>query len=291
MSTAWIELALRVGDWLLGWLWAWHLDAALVALIVLTAAIVHTVRWIVARPDVVRTAKADERQLRRLLHAARRAGDRDALTRFRRTRLRVAGVRLREELRAGAVAFLPVALLVTWGTARFEWVPPAEGAPLLLRVQLPEIWEGEVLHVVPHPEYRAANGWLATARRTSAEGPAEPRAIAHWQLRPAPGAGPRDFQIRFRDRTLIHRWRGADGRLLNPVQRHGDQILSSIELAAYRPCPLLPDTTRYGIAPWLLVYLPLVLLVSALLRWASGLIYRVSSMDLPKLGSSPQHIG
>lgn len=264
MMARWHDLSLFAGDALLGRLAAWRMDAALIALALLTAIIMLLARWLATRRDVLRAAKEDERQLRRCLRAARRQAEHAEAARLRRVRLRVAGLRLREELRAALLALLPVALLVTWASLRLHYVPPRAGMPLTVRVELPAVWQGEVLHIVPRTDLRVSPGWLARTQRIQRPG-REDIAFAEWRLMGRAVGSAEPLAIRLRDRTLLHRWRRSAALLATGAQQHGDGIVSETVLPVYRPWRL-PDTSPWSVAPWMVVYLPLALLSSLLLQ-------------------------
>ncbi len=265
MTEMWNDAALRIGDRVLGGLFNWGQDAVLAGLILLSSGLLILTRWMTIDARQLAAIRQDEKTLRALMRGARREGDASRLARYRTIRLRVARLRLREELRAGLLILLPLALLLTWASERLAWRVPYPGEPIQLQLTLPAVWEGEVVHLVPLDACQPVDGWVQVARRARRAAPTA-QAIAAWQLECA--GAPQQFElvIRFRHQSLVHPWRTGAYALLPATKTHDDNILTSIQLAPYRPLGIVPDLRRWGLPAWLVAYLPLTMLLARALR-------------------------
>jgi hypothetical protein len=258
MMAAWQTVACSAGDLAAGWILWLPRDAALVLLAVLSAALALVLRRWSTNPQTRRVIQDDLNQLKRLKRAARASGDRASLARFRRTTTAVRWLQFRHEFRVLLVSFVPLALLVTWASQRFEFLPPASGQTFTLTARLPSTAAGGVVHLVPEDGVEAAAGWVQEIVASSHGG--QPRGLATWTLRAAASDEAYALTLRFRGRSVQHPLLVGQRVYRPPQQVHGDDFETQVELRPYRPLGL-DRVARLPLPAWLTWYAMVMLLV------------------------------
>ncbi|MCS7045686.1 MAG: hypothetical protein NZO58_04955 [Gemmataceae bacterium] len=263
------DLILAVFDFALGWLLWLPRWAAVVAVGVLTAAVMTLARVAATNQDRLRRAAADQRRLKLLLRQARAAKDVDWLGRLKTTQSQVQWLKLKAELGPLLVVLVPIALLATWAYQRLGYYPPRGDEVLQFKAYLPLSADEDVIHLVPQPGVHAVNGWVQSVRRqtpevtrwdrfwatvtfrTAEETPTDAEAI--WHLQVAPRPEPYRLCVRWREYTFVHELLVGQSRYLPPLSvsadageiRPGVPIMTEVLL---RPVTLLGIP---GIDPWL----------------------------------------
>jgi hypothetical protein len=256
MITLWQIISINVFDVLLGWLLWLPRDASVVVLGVLSAILAVWIRRFVCDRQLLALIRQDQRVLRRLIRDARRAGDQASLARHRRVRAAVARRRFSQELRALAVMAAPLLALAPWAAARLDYVPPRENETVALVAWLPASSIGETIHLVPLEGVDAADGWIRSISRSQQSG--QTRGRAEWQIRAASRTTPYQLLLRFRDNTLQHDMLVGQSTYASPLQIHGDDTATELQLRRYAPLGI-EKLTHLGAPPWLLAYLVVTL--------------------------------
>lgn len=270
MRELWYALALRIVDALLGWTLALPQDLALVIIGTLTAGLLLGVRRLLVDQAALMQVQSDRRRLRELIRQSARGGDREARQRHRRNRSRVICINLRWELPPALLAAIPVALLVTWGSARLEHLPLNDGDVVQIELRMPASAAGQLAHIVPHPEFQAVDGWVRGLEPTPDRHPSW--AMAIWNLRMK---GPQKTQLTFRvdSRTVEHPLEIGTHRY-SPLERHHAQIGTTVvHLPTYNPFGIPWPTALFGLRPWVMGWLCVLIPLYFLGRNASPILW------------------
>jgi hypothetical protein len=254
LHMTWTTACELLGDALLGWLLYLQRDLALLALAALTAGLLLLLRRCASDQQSLSRLQHDNRRLAQCIRDARRRGDRDALRRYRKTRFRVAHMRIAAEARLALISIVPLAGVVSWGAARLQYVPPHAGESLEFVVQTPASAAGELIHLVPNVDIKLKGGWIRELELVERAG--RPRGRASWSVVPLRPRRPLRLTARLKFQTLEHpvligaRWYAP------PVLSHGGDLESLVRLEVYRPLGGLPGLA--GLAPWMVAYVALV---------------------------------
>ena len=195
-------------DFMFGWLLRLPSDVTLIVIALMTSGILTVVRKWTTNQDVLGRVDTDSKRLATLARDAKRAGNKEALARFRKTKAQVGMLKFKQEGKPTLVALLPIALLATWAFARLEFLPPEPGETVVAVASVPVAAAGEIVHLVPVPGVTATDGWVKPLAV------ADNAATASWQLRidhamPADGlvarraAGDMPVELRLRERRLF----------------------------------------------------------------------------------------
>jgi uncharacterized membrane protein (DUF106 family) len=267
MIDAWNTLACAAGDLAAGWMLWLPRDVALVLLAVLSAALALVLRRFSTNPQALRAIQQDLQQLKHLKRTARAAGDRVSLTRFRRTAAAVRWLQLRQEFRALLVSLVPLAILATWASQRFAFLPPQSKQPFSVSAWLPPSAAGGVIHLMPEDGVTAATGWIQEI--TASRRGDQPRGLATWTVSAAAREQGYSFTLRFRGHSVEHPIRVGQRTYLPPRQVHGDDLETQVDLRPYRPLGL-DWVARLPLPAWLTWYAMLVALALSFQRlWCS----------------------
>jgi hypothetical protein len=250
MSQAWQSLVLSGGDALLGWTLRLPRDLTLVVLGLLCAATLAAIRCVTTDREQLRRIIADERRLRELRGAARRAGDREAIRQYRAVRQLVASQRTRQEWKHVAAAALFLAAVMTWGNARLSYLPVRAGERMEFAARFPAASAGQTAHVVPQSGLRSLNGWIQPVAQAAATDSLAGRAT--WVLQFEDGVSDAALTIRYRERSIVHPVCIGGATYLAPVHRDATGIETEVRLAPYRPLGRLPSRPL-GLPAWALV--------------------------------------
>ncbi len=211
-------------DWALGWILWLPRDLRLVAIALLTAAVLVIARRFSTNQDWLRRADDDKKRLRKLIREARRAKDKEAKKRYAATLNLIKLRSLKFEGMPLVWALVPVALLATWAFSRLAYVPPGSGEPVEVKLYVPTsgIAQNKLAHIVPIDGVEAGSGWIRNVEADSLPGPHNvwdkcnqgivnyfgmaPRTegVARWTLVPPPGQHRYDLTIIYDGRQYRH---------------------------------------------------------------------------------------
>ena len=264
MIPLWNATCLRVGDALLGWLLAFPRDVGLVVLAVGATGLLLASRRFMTDQPWLRLAHADRQQLRRRIRGARMSGDREALRRFRQTRASIAWRRLKREVPAMLVSTFPLAVLLTWGAERLDYLPPQAGETLQLTAFVPADRTGQVAHLVPLERLHAPRGYVRRVEpddRAAGDRAGRLGGAVAWtiQWHGPPGRVP--LTLRLDTQSLDHPVAIGFTTYDPPRLRHVDGIETFLRLRPYQPFGLPLALDNFGHAAWQPVFLLLVLIL------------------------------
>jgi hypothetical protein len=268
MLEIWNNLSLAVGDFLLGWLLLLPRDLTLVVVAAFTSLVLIGVRYLTTPQDRLRRAAEDGRQLKHLMHKARRESDRRALRRYRGTRSLIGLVKLKAEGWPLLGSLLPIALLATWAVHRLEYFPVHVGELVELAVYTPVTAVGEVAHVVPQEGLKAAEGWVRPIEKI-AEDDEPPHGLATWHLK-ADRPSVWELTIRLKEQSLERQLIVGKRIYALPLVDHGHDIISEWKRPAYLWLGIVPGIEVLGLPAWLIGYVVLVVPITMLLKKVLG---------------------
>ena len=287
------EAMVASGDVAFGWLLALPRDVALVGLALATVLASVVARRCCADQDRLRRSVADLRVLKTLKRAARQAGaPRSELLRFDHTTAQVRLWQMRVDLRVLGVVIVPLAWIATWAATRLDYEPIELGKDYTLTARLPISSAGRVAHLVPEPWFTPETSLIARA----APDPDHPGwARADWRLRfvdrdesRAESRGesrgmPLALTMRHAGETATHpvfldgrrpspavafAAETDDSRAASPASESSPSesvarrlVESRLSVAEYRFLGWVPGWPAAGLAPWVVAYLMLSLLL------------------------------
>jgi uncharacterized membrane protein (DUF106 family) len=257
------HLVLAVMDCVVGWLLLLPRDATLAALALLTSLLFVAVRRYSTNQDLLLRCAADHRRLRELMRDARRRRDTPELTRLRGLRGLVGRKAFAQEGKPLLILLLPLVLLGTWAWQRLEFLPAKAGAPVTFTATFPISAAGQFVHLVPAPGLQAPDGWIRQLTVTTNAGVAT--AVASWTLTGERGSY--TLTLRRQGRTLMHPLLLGERRSSAPSLVHDDgDVRTIVELKQARWLDMVPGVPQLGLAPWLVAYLALVLVITPALK-------------------------
>ena len=269
------------GDTVFGWLLALPRDAALIALALATVLTSLAARRWCANQDRLRRSVADLRVLKRLKREAKRAGrTRGELLRFDQTAARVRWGQLIVDLRVLGIVLIPLLWLATWAAVRFDYEPIVPGKVYTVTARLPSSSVGRIAHLVPEPWFTPESSLIARAV-PDPDQPGWARAV--WQLRfadqSAANTATLAMTLRHGGETVAHPVY-LDGRRPSPAVVPASASLSGagasrlmesrLSVSEYRFLGWVPGWPAAGLAPWVVAYLLLSLLLLPIAKRVTG---------------------
>ncbi len=225
-------------DFIFGWLLRLPSDVTLIVIALMTSGILTLVRKWTTNQDVLGRAAADDERLAVLIKEAKKAGNKEAVARYRVTKAHIGMVKFKQEGKPTLISLLPIALLATWAFARLEFLPPEPGETVVAVATVPVAAAGEIVHLVPVPGVTATDGWVKPLAV------ADNAATASWQLR-------------------IDHAVPADGLV---VRRVAGDVPVELRLRERRLFGVVPGLPVIGLPAWLVGYLLIVILFVPLLK-------------------------
>jgi len=257
-------------DAVFGWLLAGPRSLTLIALSVLTAAILVVIRRFTTDQDLLARCARDQSRLKNLARLARRSKDTEALLRYRTTRSMIAMVKARSEIKPLMVSLIPVALLAMWACQRVAYVPLRANQDLQVAMYLPVSADGRILHLVPVEGVECASGWVQQASLVQQR--AQTYCRAQWELHARASDQLYDLTFRYSG-TTYHKGVRVGQRIYEPaVQRYDDEKVLAIEthMEESRLFGLIGGIGWLAMPPWLTAYflvsIPSMLLLKKILR-------------------------
>lgn len=232
MLEVWNLLSVGLFDVLLGWLLEFPRWIGLLVVGLMTAVLLTLIRKWTTNQDRLRRAAADLRRLKELRRAAKDARDVDAVERCNVTKAQISWLKLKAEGWPLLAVLLPVALLATWAFERLAYYPPRDDETIEVVAYLPRSAQDDLMHLVPQPRLRSANGWVQPVRRITNEPTrwdriwatatfsqaATPEAddVAIWRLQADAAREPYPLVFRWKEHTFERELRVGQ-RIYSPV--------------------------------------------------------------------------
>ena len=260
-------------DYVLGWTLHLPSDAALLAVAILTSAILTFARLLATDQGWLKRAAADHRRLKQLLREARARGDREAARRHKAAMTLVKVRSMRFEWKPLLVAIVPVALTAAWAFARLGYHPPRAGETVEVRAYLSTAAIGRTAHLVPEEGLEAEDGWVRTVAQDKPATPeglwdamnarmrkllgmdAPLEGVAAWRLKAE--ARPYVLKVRYGGRTYEKELLVGSTRYAPPAAFFEGAAVRCLEV-------VMPPVKLFGVVggldvlylpPWLLAYL------------------------------------
>lgn len=267
------ELVTSIMDYPLGWMLHLPRDVMLLAVAILTSAILAVARRQASDQDWLKRAAADRKRLRELARQARAVGDKPAARRHKGTITQIKARALKYEFKPLLWAVVPIVLVATWCFSRLGFHPPAAGAELEVRAYLPRSAIGRVAQLVPQEGLAAAGGWLQPvvmdsypqpegawdrfdAWATDALGMKPPlTGVAKWRLKAPPAPGRRVVKVLYDGRVYEKEVLFGSRKYAPAVEFYDDGPVRAVEL-------VMGPLKLFGLVggllflpPWLVAYL------------------------------------
>lgn len=242
-------------DPVLGWTLSLGMDWALVIVAVLTGVVMLVMRRLTSDQASLKMLDDDKKRIKQLIRQAKKAREKEAVTRYRATISQISFRAFRYEGKPLLVMLLPLVLLATWAFGRLGYIPPQPGEPAAVRVYLPLMNVGEPVHIVPVDGVEAQTGWIQRVR-TSDDGQ---NGEADWTLVAAqPSDKPHQLTIRTNDNeptTATAEFLVDGRRYASPLVTFDQGQIHAVEL-------VMPEFKLFGVVPglpflqpWLVAYL------------------------------------
>ena len=262
-------------DYVLGWLLFLPSDAALVIVAVATSAILTFVRLFSTDQDWLKRAAADGKRLGELAREAKKAGDGEAVKRYKATAALIKMRSLKFEMKPLVYAILPIALLATWCFGRLGFHPPAACDTVEVRAYLPSSAVGRPIHLVPMDGIAAETGWV---QKIAEDRPARPdnrwdcvndtvsgwlgmkptpEAVAVWRLRGSGTHSDYVLRLRYDGRTYERPLQVGTRTYAPPATFYEDAPVRAVEVVM-KPVKLagiVGGIDFLFLPPWIVAYL------------------------------------
>jgi hypothetical protein len=264
MLELWDKLCNVIFDTALGWLLGLSWTATLIAVAAATGLILTLVRKFGTNQDLLRRADQDKKTIGRLMKEAKKAGDKEALRRYRTTKSMIALRTFPQEGKPLLMAILPIALLATWCFNHLGYQPPKGGEKVEVDYYAPVSAVGEVMHLVPQAGI-TADRWTQPIALTDVRG--HKTGLARWTVAGLPSDRPYRLIFRFRDQTYDRAAMLVGQRTYIPpasTDSAGSQI-TSVNLRQAKLLGVVPGLGDY-FPPWVVGYLILVIPLAVVLK-------------------------
>ncbi|MBI5722577.1 MAG: hypothetical protein HZA50_01355 [Planctomycetes bacterium] len=261
----WNNLCLTIFDFLLGFLLRLPSDLALLALALISAAILVTVRRFTTNQDLLHRAAQDKKRLKELTRQAKQNKDKEARRRYKATKNLIAARMLSAEGLPLLATILPIAMLATWAIFRLEFHPLKPGQDIQVSVYTPVSARDQEIHIVPMGGL-AADGWVKVVEPVKDD--IQPHGKATWILRGQASEKPYILVFRLKGRTF-QRELIVDGRTYAPqVVDEGDRIVTEVQMNQIKLFGMVPGIDAIAMPPWIVAYLILAIMIVPLLKRA-----------------------
>ena len=259
---------LSITNPVLDWMLYLHPDLVLLIVAVGTGVILTVVRPFTTNQEYLNRCKEDRNRLKELIREAKRAKDKDALTRHRTTAGQIGLKTMKAEGKPLLVAIVPIALLATWAFGNIAFIPPSGDDPVVVKAYFTVPKIGKLVHMVPQDGIEAASGWVRPIEPDVDAKGVTTTGVAQWTLRCRKRAEPYTLRIRamggIYEKELL-----VDGRRYAPPIRtyeDGQIEVSEVVMREYRLLGFVPGIPWIGLQPWIVGYLVIVLPLSFILK-------------------------
>ncbi|MBN2582025.1 MAG: DUF106 domain-containing protein [Planctomycetes bacterium] len=261
---------MSIGDPLLGWLLKMPRSAALFIIAIGTALILTVVRLWTTNQDLLGRCKKDKDRLKQLTREAKKAGDKDAVARYRATVGQIGMKTMKAEGKPLLASIVPIAILACWAWARIAYVAPTPGEPVGVSVYFPPAAIGHLVHVVPQDGLEAETGWIQkVVQDVDPDGNVVNNGVAHWQIKAARRDGPYKLEFRYAGKTFTKDLIVDGRKYAEPITFYEDNapaICAELKMEEFKLFGIIPGLPSIGMQAWMVGYLVIVLPFSFLLK-------------------------
>ncbi|MFH1023659.1 MAG: hypothetical protein V1809_09750 [Planctomycetota bacterium] len=191
------QMVLDLMDPVLGWMLALHRDVIIIAIGVVTGAILVAVRLFSTNQDLLKRVFEDKKRLGALIKEAKAGKDKAALQRHRNVNGSIAMKAMMQEGWPLLASLLPIALLGTWAFQRLEFHPPGAGELVEVVAYYPVSAVETVIHIVPQEGLVPEGGWVRQLKEVTDQG--QVYAEATWKIKADPR--PKPYVLEFRHKA------------------------------------------------------------------------------------------
>lgn len=252
-----VEIIVKTGDYLLGWLLYLPRDLRLLMLAVLTTFLMSVFKRFVTDTQWLERARNDLKVLNGLIRQARAAEKRPDLDRLRYTRALIQLRRLRAEFRALVVVIVPLLIIGAWAWHRMEYRVPSAGEVVEVIVMAPAASIGEPVYLVP-TEGVSSDGWVKVI---ASSGDTELPGRASWSLVTGGGES-RPLLFRTGSLTLEQGIKTGGRHYQSPsFTVHDGGWRTELVMEEIKLFGKVPGIERFDSPPWVTAYLILTMLL------------------------------
>jgi len=259
---------LSITNPVLDWMLYLHPDLVLLIVAVGTGVILTVVRPFTTNQEYLNRCKEDRNRLKELIREAKRAKDKDALTRHRTTAGQIGLKTMKAEGKPLLVAIVPIALLATWAFGNIAFIPPSGDDPVVVKAYFTVPKIGGRVHMMPQDGIEAEDGWIQNiVADVDAKGKTT-NGVAQWSLRCRKQDQPYTLQIRFMGGTY-EKELVVDGIHYAPQLRtydEGEIEVAEVVMDEYKLLGFVPGIPWIALQPWIVGYLVIVLPLSFILK-------------------------
>jgi len=259
------SFSLSIMDAVLGWLLFLPRDLALLIVGIGTASIITGVRIFTTNQDLLKRCKNDKARLGDLIKEAKKHKDQGALLRHRATRQQIDMKVFKAEGRPTLASLIPIALVCIWCFGRVAYLPLDPSTDVRVRAYFPVSRIGEFTHMVPEDGIQPKNGWIQKIKADESGGKVE-NGVAEWVVGCTKRKEPYLLTFRFNGESYTHELLVDGVRYAGPLTFYPGKDIGAIEVVTpeYKLLGLVPGF--WGIQPWLLAYLIMVVPFSLCLK-------------------------
>ena len=248
MTDWWMRLSISLCDAILGWTLSLPREMAIVAIGGIVGILMVVCHRLATDQVVLHQTARDDRRLKELIAAARERGNWEEHKRHQVLRRIVAGRRLRAETLSISLSLILLAIVMTWGQWRLQYLPIARGLPFTLLGHFPTAMNGEIVHAVPHPDLSVQSGWIREVTAASCEGTT--CGHAEWTFQAEGQAEMFEIILRLRGLSVSHRVSVGTTTYEPPIQNHAGGVRTEVRLTRYRVLNRLPAQIWPGVPGW-----------------------------------------
>ena len=154
------NFVLQFSDPLFNWILSVPRDLRFVIAAVITSGCLALARKFATDQEWLKRADEDQVRLKQLVKEAKKAGDKEAVTRYKGTMGHIKMLGLKYEGKPLLIAIVPILLIATWAFCRLGNIPPAAGAPVEVKLYVPASAIGNVVHMLPQEGLNDEGGWI-----------------------------------------------------------------------------------------------------------------------------------
>ncbi|HOI53719.1 MAG TPA: EMC3/TMCO1 family protein [Phycisphaerae bacterium] len=261
---------MSIGDPALGWLLNLPRSVALFIIAIGTALILTVVRLWTTNQDLLGRCKRDKARLKQLMKEAKKAGDKEAVARYRTTVGQIGMKTMKAEGKPLLASIVPIAIIACWAWARIAYEAPVPGEPMDVYVYYEAAAIGRLTHLVPQENLEAETGWIQkVVQDVDRDGKPINSGVARWRLRAAQKNDPYLLEFRYDGRTFTKEFIVDGRKYAEPItfyEEGAPALCTELKLTEAKLFGVIPGLPWIGMQAWMVGYLVIVLPFSFLLK-------------------------
>jgi uncharacterized membrane protein (DUF106 family) len=286
-------------DLVMGWSLALPRDVVLLIVATLTGVILTVVRIFTTDQEWLKRCKHDKDRLGELIRQAKKAGDKEAVGRYKGTIQEIGLRSFKSEGLPLLVSLIPIACLATWAMGRLAYLAPEPGKPVTVTLDFPAYAHGAVVSLIPQNGMKCDGaGWIRQVKtetvsfdpmgrlpapiwpilhREDADPnnvPASTVERATWKITCQQSVESYPLEFRFHGETLDHQLIVDGKKYFGPIGTwHDGAVNLRMDIPEYKFLGFLPSIDLYWnkgvflpMDSWILGYLIIVIPLSLILK-------------------------